>query len=771
MGEVMTQGVDIQLRILQVLLSLVTNFLNIHGMVLGDALLLCFRLQESRIAVVSSTAAATLRQLVMFIFEKVVIDTSSTSPDELQIEGVRLPDGTVAQLKPSELDAYCVFEDLCLLANMEPPRSLRLDSLPKTFSLELIESVLTNYHGLFHQRPEILLLLRHHLSPLLLKSLSEKAPFPLLLRSTRVVFILLKQFSDKLATESEVFAMMLIKLISGEESATSDGSRRPSWMRVLATEVIRGLCSDADLMRRYWQSYDSEEDGSRVFAFLITALKRLVTEKPVLLGTSHQMQGLGLQEANKLEHVAGMVANAATTTVSGALGIQSTAPGLSLETCSHDSSIDQLDKADAPMIPEGYIYVLGLQCLVSIAEGFASSVLPAFAMLTPKAPNSDPTRLPPALDLDTLDSSNPLVLQLRVEMRMIEDGWPALLASLSFLMGTNLSDELFADVLAALQALTNASGILGLHTPRDAFLSSLSKLAIPARVVSKLDSWVEPVTPRASGMGVVDGIAALAGAPVSSQPPALSDRNIACLKVLIYSATYLGGSLGSSWFNVLEALQNADYVLTGKGNKLTASHKLPSALLNASRQRAPTMDHIKSGQLLDRPMLLTDVDPEHVLAAIQSLFESTRDMDDEAFHHFAVALCKLSAEMIGMQVSADLDEANQDETPSSPTVSFAHRRRMSGIQLTRTPRSGDFSVSKLGVISLLNIHRIVYVGPEVAWTPISSHLVTILRHHLAPSSLRVQAAQNLDNVLVTIPKALTGLDTEHVKQVQQRALD
>jgi len=56
----------------------------------------------------------------------------------------------------------------------------------------------------------------------------------------RVVFILLKQFSDELATESEVFAMILIKIISGEESNASDGTRRPHWMRVLSAEVIRG---------------------------------------------------------------------------------------------------------------------------------------------------------------------------------------------------------------------------------------------------------------------------------------------------------------------------------------------------------------------------------------------------------------------------------------------------------------------------------------------------------------------------------------------------
>ena len=52
-------------------------------------------------------------------------------------------------LRPSALDAYAVFEGLCLLANSERPHFLKLEALPKTFALELMESVLTNYHNLF----------------------------------------------------------------------------------------------------------------------------------------------------------------------------------------------------------------------------------------------------------------------------------------------------------------------------------------------------------------------------------------------------------------------------------------------------------------------------------------------------------------------------------------------------------------------------------------------------------------------------------------------
>jgi hypothetical protein len=116
---------------------------------------LCFKLQDSRITVVSSTAAATLRQLVMLVFDKVVESDRRLPPDpsatpELTSPTV-LPNGETVSLLPSVKDAFSVFEDLCLLTNRERPHFLKLESLPKTFSLELIESVLTNYHELFRQ--------------------------------------------------------------------------------------------------------------------------------------------------------------------------------------------------------------------------------------------------------------------------------------------------------------------------------------------------------------------------------------------------------------------------------------------------------------------------------------------------------------------------------------------------------------------------------------------------------------------------------------------
>jgi hypothetical protein len=100
--------------------------------------------------------------------------------------------------------------------------------------------------------------------------------FPACLCGTRVVFLLLKQFSSELEAEAEVILTLLIKLISGETDA---GEPQPGWMRAPAMELryvplytsflahrlthssiciyVCRLCSDAEFMRSVWQRCDT----------------------------------------------------------------------------------------------------------------------------------------------------------------------------------------------------------------------------------------------------------------------------------------------------------------------------------------------------------------------------------------------------------------------------------------------------------------------------------------------------------------------------------
>ncbi|KAH9169937.1 hypothetical protein EDB89DRAFT_1853941 [Lactarius sanguifluus] len=807
-NDCMTQGVDIQLKILQTLLSLITNFPAIHGRLLADALLLCFKLHESRTAVVSSTAAATLRQLVMFVVDKVVEeDRRLLHANEL--EPITLPDGTTQPLGLAARDAFAIFEDLCLLGNGERPQFLQLEYLHKTFALELIESVLTNYHDLFRKHTELLLLLRHHLSPLLLKTLSERSTFPLTLRGTRVVFLLLKQFSSNLSTEAEVFLMLLIKIVAGEVEAAE---ARPGWMKVLAMEIMRALCSDVEFMRGVWQNYDASagdidtggSGNARVFTYLISALKRLVTSRPALLGVSAQMQGVGVPTNDTLPHsshsldsVAGMVATAASATMSNVVGMIGAEAGLSVQSAAMKvQCIDQLDKADAPPIPDAYIYLLGVQCLVSLSDGLAGYAIPLYSTLAVQKPHpgsAEPVRAPGALDPSTLPPTEPARAGLLTVCAMLNAGWPALLAALSFLLNTNLSDALFGDVLGALQALARAAGCLALPTPRDAFLTALAKAALPPRVVAALDDI--PQTPSTRSPVSLEGLTlGLAGAGGPPQPPGLSTRNLACLRALVAAALFLAGTLGPSWFAVLEALQNADYVLTTRGTASGPGLAVGTAGATPGKRVVSHADGQQSIQQQQRPPsrqqaahpLLADVDSESVQAAIQRLFDSSKVLEDDAFHDFVGALCKLSVEMVSMQtgtgvtataegsleIDDDVSSASTSTTSlATPRADRFSRRRVSGIHIPRTLRSGDFGIARLGGVATLNIQRLVYRPPDVAWDAITSHLLFVLRNPAAPQPIRLQAARTLDDVLAIIPRHVAAVPSDLQAAVQRRVLD
>lgn len=94
-------------------------------------------------------------------------------------------------------------------------------------------------------------------------------------------------------------------------------------------------------MRRIWERYDSQEGSSNLFGSLVSCLKRLVTEKPAILGVCAQMFGVGVSSHQSdvnvssssygfdVGTVAGIVANAASATVTGVVGMIGTEHGLS----------------------------------------------------------------------------------------------------------------------------------------------------------------------------------------------------------------------------------------------------------------------------------------------------------------------------------------------------------------------------------------------------------------------------------------------------------
>lgn len=220
-----TGGEDI--KVLQCTLSLITQG-GLQGESLARACVLCFRLHFSRDATTAAVAAATLRQIVVAIFERVVTE------DELrEREGAE-----AAPRAPCAGDAYLLFQDLCLLTNGEVPHWLHgLAEMTRTFGLELIETALATHPPLFYHHAEFGFLLKEHVCSLIIKLFSPsikhagKAPallFPVTIRLLRVTSLLIERYSALVATESEIFLSMLSRLLE---------PNKLMWQRVTALEV------------------------------------------------------------------------------------------------------------------------------------------------------------------------------------------------------------------------------------------------------------------------------------------------------------------------------------------------------------------------------------------------------------------------------------------------------------------------------------------------------------------------------------------------------
>lgn len=357
---------------------------------------------------------------------------------------------------------------------------------------------------------------------------------------------------------------------------------------------------------------------------------------------------------------------------------------------------------------------------------------------------------------------------------MAESAWPALLAALSFAMATNLSDTLFAEVLQALQDFTLACNTLSLQMPRNAFLNTLGKYAVPPPVVSAMQTYLEGGAGRKDSVLSPDGlgITAALGVGGSTTAPALSERNLACLKSTIATARILSADLDTAWHDVLEVLQNAAFMLGAKRPSVSrrgtaSSPKTPSRSLDTSRQ---SIDETRSE-------VFEGIDSEEIAIALNVLFDSSTQMDDTAFTTFITALCQLSTEMIGIDAQRAPDHQTQSgevEMPSTPrtprTPSFVmspspdNRRRTSGFTITSSAKSGEksFSLGKLRTVGMLNISRLVNKDPEGGWKVLTSHLLGVSRHSGAPSTVRIQASETLGDFLLGSMRVAKDSKIQHL---------
>ncbi|TPX54493.1 hypothetical protein PhCBS80983_g05899 [Powellomyces hirtus] len=576
LSDLINSSMELQLKVLQTVIPLLSNYRSIHGEVLAEALLLVFRLQETKSPVVNNTAAATVRQMVTFVFEKV-----SSENDKLVKSGAADASGP-RSLSPSGKDAVLLFKDLCLLTSGEPSAFLSLQSLPKTFGLELLEAVIAHHPRLFREHVDLANLMKERVCPLIIKSFSERVDFPLACRLMRVVHAILKQHHDILVMECEIFLSMFCRHLEPDHA--------PLWHRVLVMEVYKSLCADSQLLRFIYRSYDQKEHTTKIFHEMITAVRRIiVSENPALLLHPPHVTPAEAAEADYEEQH--------SLTASGAQ--------MKLQ------CLDQLDKAEPPHIPDTYIIFLAIQCMNSTVESEAQFAMPLLAEA------STPT-----------EQHDDIILAIE----MANASWAGILAAISFLVTSSVDDDVFAMVIRAYQSITSVIGLLGLTSHRDAFLASLSKSCLPQQAFAGESAGTYDKS-SSSGHG-----AALTALQARGAGIVLTDRNVLCLRALINVAQCLTPVLeDKAWYLILETLQVSDkFISAGKTGRKEQSSMSLLGDLKDPRSRAGSLAVAVPAAAHMENQFLT------LLLFTKKLFEGTVSMQDRNLLEFLRALCRLA---------------------------------------------------------------------------------------------------------------------------------
>ncbi|KAK8251011.1 hypothetical protein HDK77DRAFT_507486 [Phyllosticta capitalensis] len=772
-------SLDTQLKILQALPSLLQNYSDdIRGELLSSVLQVCSSLQTAKNPAIGGTAAATLQQLVISTFEKVVTE------DERQLE---IP--TVAEVpgesgpivvRPAAHDAYKVFRDICLLTEGNRPQSIRFSPISQASELELIEAVLSNHGNLFLTHPEQGNVLRVHLMPLVIKAMSERLTFPITLRIMRVFNLLLRQHIAILSSECGM-ALGLLNHMLDPDAATP-------WKRAMCMEIFRSLYSDPNLILQVYSHYDAREDSKPVIRDNLAIFVRLSTEKPAVIGLGQQSTApVGAPENDAPAAQAALEAGAVAGIIGGAPSIASV-PGISTQWSTlRIPCMDHLDKQEPPSLPETYIYSLVLGCINNFSESLAKFILPLTVhkeskkktkktatsqeQPEPQTPEEEKPRSRVArsqsfrrrtVPVNPLDlKHNPAEDAIKMSAAAINDCWPAVLATCSTFLNAALDADYYHDLVRSIQKFTQIAGLLRLSTPRDAFLTTLGKAAVPPTIFTATLS-----TPKPSGSGAetptvfnnnkgllsVDSLVSQGSEKnraSSSETgiPTLSTRNLLCLRALLNLAIALGPTLECAWSIIFETLQQADIIMAAANTGSTGRDR------RGNRHDGGTLAQSMGSEVAA------------VQAAASRLFESTVDFPNDSFVQVLRALCTL----------LEGKPRAQSTAPGSSTSTPITERRESGFGINMKSelhvQDYVFPLHKIGDLGTLNANRLISFDPNVSgWTVFINTLVSVATRGSVSSSVRLLAIDVLSRLVQDVAKEAKSEDQELKNEIHERIL-
>ncbi|KAI9728720.1 MAG: hypothetical protein M1828_002826 [Chrysothrix sp. TS-e1954] len=787
---------DVQLRILQALPSLLQNYgsslqSELHALVLQT----CIALQQAKTPAVSSTASATLQQAISFLFDKVG-NEDDEGRDPVTRTEIRLGEKT-ASVAPAAHDAYEVFTDLARLVDAQSPRFIRHATLSPAFGLELIESILANYSKIFHAHDELAYLLEIRLMPLISRLLAANPSFPVSVRLARVLCILLRDHCSTIQGRCKPILETL------NQGLVSDGPS--AWRRGLYMELFRFIYSTEDLAVKLYTSSHNEIDRTNVMQVNLDIFVRVATEKPNLIGVGQQSSYPSHQTISKSmqQEQAVLEAGQAAGSIGNDFSISSTnVPGISTQSSlTKLPLLEQVDKLDPLPVPDTYVYALVLISISNLSEALAKVVLPVTMQHQHKNIRRRKTMGEESDHLQSADAKspteedrsksplhsrrhqnkmippNPLELEeheafqeIKAVATLIDACWPAVLATASTFLYASLDAEFYRGLVRAFQKFVQVAGLLRLSTPRDAFLTTLTKAAVPP---SLLKGNV-PTTPGAVTMSPKPGAMQSprpesyfskdsTNSPLPSRrgsldipTQSLTQRNLMCLRALVNLAIALGPILAQAWSIVLECVQKA-HVLLAASSPAAIARDYKSNILD---------DEGDTNEAVPQSTLMSEISA--VEGAVGRLFQSTSDYPVEALDALLMSLRALNEPERPADAQADTLGT------ATPRASRGQRRvpSVSGVATSATmqPAYVQFVVARLGEIAHANVKRMITATDNQTWENTVGYAAEYAADLSGEPHSRLMAAQVVASVAVESAVLVSSYASETRRKVQGRSL-
>ncbi|KAL8807659.1 MAG: hypothetical protein Q9200_004595 [Gallowayella weberi] len=783
-------GLDVQLKVLQAVPSLLQNYAdNLQGKLMLSTFRVCFALHSSKIAVVANTAAASLQQLLSFVFEKVAAEDDETGhpSNDSAFVTISIQERSV-RVHSSASDAYHLLNDICLLTDgSRPPRLLERASLTPEFGLELLESLLIAHLDTVSRHEEDVYILQTRLIPLVIRILSEKNNFNVTVRAVRLLRLLVRRFLSNMTAEIEMVMSLINHLL--------DFSTSVIWKRVLCLELYRDLHDDPELIRSLYAHFDQEKGRRNIIGDHLAIFVRLASEKPAVIGLDQMSSASETQHNLSTEQIAIEAGG-----LSGAVGISAddvspNQQGLNKKWSTvRTSCMDQVDKTEPPMFPATYIYSLVLTCINRFSDGLAKFLLPFAVQPDNKSkrrqkpppeqrsqddsttddtedPSGDPANTP---GNEGILPVNPLMLrsneksdQIRTSALIVEHCWPALLAASSTFLKAALDSEFYHALIRSVQRFTHVAGLLDLATPRDAFLTTLAKHAVPSASAVSLRTPVSDEFKDRKTDDRSDGDATRRGSKQASgtlpelqrhSDPSLTPRNLLCLRALLNLGTALGPVLRDSWSIVFETLHQVDIAL------ILATHQpfLPSSVDRMDENETLQLDELNA-------------EKNAVEVATSRLFESTSNLPNREFVQALECLCSLVYGLSKLpKDNESLSTAKGKLSPMAVTPTHHRFASTSGMQMNETA-TADGTMGLLNRTMQMvqwNIARLSRTDPsDSGW---SIFIRLLIDHICSPTivpEVRINAAKNLNDIVNHLISFASRTIPEQQNETMSRCLE